>query len=457
MPGTRHVTLASETDLQGFRSACRALVAGRTPPEAVTWQVASPDGPHPHPHGPARVDGVVAKLLVPRAFVDICGRAILHRDPGRLALLYRLLWRLQHDPRARDMEDADWQAARRCSDEVARAIERMQSSLRFETVPIAAPAGAPLAPSWHVAWYEPEHRIVEPVATFFAERFPSMRWGLLTPDGCARWDGEHLRYARGVSLEGDPDPAKLAATWQRVAAAFEAGESGVSAKPVPDPARPRPRVTEAATQPNQPDPTLEEPTSLEDLAQALDRCRECPLGELATQGVPGEGPRRARLMFVGEQPGDQEDLKGRPFVGPAGQLLDRAFRELGWPRDKVYVTNAVKHFKFELRGKRRIHKTPAQQEMAACLHWLESEIALVRPEALVALGATAARQLMGTAVPVMRERGHWLKRRDGLRVLITLHPSALLRADPEDRDAAYAAWLADLRAAAGYFAQRGAA
>ena len=189
----------------------------------------------------------------------------------------------------------------------------------------------------------------------------------------------------------------------------------------------------------------ETPRSLPALGVALDRCRECPISEHATRAVPGEGPRQARLMFVGEQPGDQEDLQGRPFVGPAGQLFSRALAELGIDRRAVYVSNAVKHFKFELRGKRRIHKTPAQEEAAACLHWLETAIALVDPRALVALGATAARQLMGHAVAVTRSRGQWLKRADGRRVLITLHPSALLRMEPEDKDAAYAAWLADLR------------
>lgn len=191
----------------------------------------------------------------------------------------------------------------------------------------------------------------------------------------------------------------------------------------------------------------ETPRSLPALRVALERCRECPIGEHATQAVPGEGPRHARLMFVGEQPGDQEDLQGRPFVGPAGQLFSRALSELGIDRRTVYVSNAVKHFKFELRGKRRIHKTPAQEEAAACLHWLEAEIALVDAEALVALGATAARQLMGFAVAVTRSRGQWLKRADGRRVLITLHPSALLRMEPQDKEAAYAAWLADLRQA----------
>ncbi|PZQ73889.1 MAG: hydroxyacid dehydrogenase, partial [Variovorax paradoxus] len=145
-----------------------------------------------------------------------------------------------------------------------------------------------------------------------------------------------------------------------------------------------------------------------------------------------------------EQPGEQEDLVGRPFVGPSGQLFNRAVAELGWSREHFFVTNAVKHFKFELRGKRRIHKTPGQREAAACLHWLESEIAQVRPRAFIALGATAARALVGRPVAVMAERGHWLEGPEGRRVLITLHPSALLRGDPAEREEAWRAWLDDL-------------
>jgi uracil-DNA glycosylase len=187
--------------------------------------------------------------------------------------------------------------------------------------------------------------------------------------------------------------------------------------------------------------------SLAELKAATMRCRECPIGEFATQSVTGEGSTSARLMLVGEQPGDQEDQQGHPFVGPAGKLLARALEQAGIPHDQVFVSNAVKHFKFELRGKRRIHKTPTQREAAACLHWLEDEIALVRPEAIVALGSTAARSLLGRAVPVMAERGHWLAREDGRKVLITLHPSALLRVLPEDREEAFAAFVKDLKQA----------
>jgi len=189
------------------------------------------------------------------------------------------------------------------------------------------------------------------------------------------------------------------------------------------------------------------------LRDAAAHCRECPLGARATQTVWGEGPLPGRLMLVGEQPGDREDIEGRPFVGPAGKLLDRAIASLGWDRETLYVTNAVKHFSFELRGKRRKHKTPAQLEILACLHWLESEIDAVAPSAIVALGRVAASALLGRPVKVLSERGHWLRREDGIDVLITVHPSALLRGEPSQRESAYKAWLADLSAASGRLAK----
>jgi len=190
--------------------------------------------------------------------------------------------------------------------------------------------------------------------------------------------------------------------------------------------------------------------SLDQLKAATMRCRECPIGEFATQSVIGEGNPKARLMLVGEQPGDQEDLQGHPFVGPAGKLLARALEEAGVPSEQVFVSNAVKHFKYELRGKRRIHKTPTQREVAACHHWLDDEIAIVKPQAFVALGSTAAFSLMGRKVAVTAERGQWLVREDGRKVLVTLHPSALLRV-LDDREAAFAAFVRDLSKAKALF------
>ncbi|HVE89128.1 MAG TPA: UdgX family uracil-DNA binding protein, partial [Burkholderiaceae bacterium] len=191
----------------------------------------------------------------------------------------------------------------------------------------------------------------------------------------------------------------------------------------------------------------------EDQRKLLDQCRNCPLWQYATQAVPGEGPIEARLMLVGEQPGDQEDLAGRPFVGPAGQLLDRALAAAGIERSEVYVTNAVKHFKYELRGKRRLHKKPAELEIAACHAWYEGEVATVKPALIVAMGATAARAVLGRALPILANRGTLLEAQEpasSTRALVTVHPSYLLRVLPETRDAEYGKFVADLKIAAEY-------
>jgi uracil-DNA glycosylase len=175
-------------------------------------------------------------------------------------------------------------------------------------------------------------------------------------------------------------------------------------------------------------------------------CRACPLWKGATQTVFGEGPADAEIMFVGEQPGDREDLAGRPFVGPAGLLLDKALKEAGVDRTKVYVTNAVKHFKFEPRGKRRLHKRPSAGEIMVCRRWLLGEIEAVGPRLVVALGATAAQSLAGRPIPVQSNRGAILKLAGGRRVFVTIHPSALLRLqDEEHKRSGYANFVRDLR------------
>ena len=190
--------------------------------------------------------------------------------------------------------------------------------------------------------------------------------------------------------------------------------------------------------------------SLAELAGQAAACRRCALWEPATQVVFGEGPADARMMLVGEQPGDQEDLAGRPFVGPAGQLLDRALAEAGIDRTQAYVTNAVKHFKFEPRGRRRIHAKPDTGEITACRVWVEAERAAVRPALTVLLGATAARSVLGRAVTISRERGRPIALPDGnAQAFVTVHPSYLLRLpDEESKAREYAAFVADLRQAA---------
>ena len=189
--------------------------------------------------------------------------------------------------------------------------------------------------------------------------------------------------------------------------------------------------------------------SLRELAKAENECTRCPLYKDATQAVPGEGRKGAHLMLVGEQPGDKEDLSGKPFVGPAGRVLDRALKDAGIPRTEVFVTNAVKHFKHELRGKRRLHRRPNAYEIERCKVWLDLERAIVQPVAVVALGATAARGLLGRTVTITALRGRMLQLADGTSLFVTVHPSFLLRIeDDADKQREYDKFVADLRPAA---------
>jgi len=191
------------------------------------------------------------------------------------------------------------------------------------------------------------------------------------------------------------------------------------------------------------------PRSLEGLRKAEQACTRCPLYRNATQAVPGEGPSPARLMMVGEQPGNDEDLKGHPFVGPAGRMLDRAMADAGLDRKTVFVTNAVKHFKFEPRGKRRLHKRPNAFEIERCRWWNEIERKLVKPDLIVALGATAARSLTGRNVTITKVRGEPIALEDGGRLVVTVHPSSLLRIEDEkDKALRYGEFVADLKVCA---------
>ena len=195
--------------------------------------------------------------------------------------------------------------------------------------------------------------------------------------------------------------------------------------------------------------------SLFELAKAENECRRCPLYKDATQAVPGEGRKSAHVMLVGEQPGDKEDLGGKPFVGPAGRVLDRALADAGIPRTEVFVTNAVKHFKHEMRGKRRLHKRPNAYEIERCKIWLDTERTIVKPVAIVALGATAARSLLGRAVTISKVRGQILHLPDGTAAFVTIHPSWLLRIEDEaDKEREYKNFVADLRPAARILAKK---
>jgi uracil-DNA glycosylase len=194
---------------------------------------------------------------------------------------------------------------------------------------------------------------------------------------------------------------------------------------------------------------LPQEITLPALREAAAGCKGCHLWQVGTQTVFGEGPESAPVMLVGEQPGDQEDKAGRPFVGPAGRILDKALAEAGIDRSAAYLTNAVKHFKWQARGKRRIHQKPTWTEMTACRPWLEAELALVQPRVLVLLGATAAQSLLGRQFRVTQNRRKLVESDLAEAVTATIHPSAILRGEPDRREAEFAAFVDDLRFAAG--------
>lgn len=468
------VRLAHETDFAGWRQAARGLRGRGVAPEAAIWTVDGDgsllvcDDLQPGSDAPA------GAFTVPKAFVDLAGRAILHRSDERFALLYRLLWRLQGEPNLLHIaSDPDVARVQGFAREVDRAAHKMKAFVRFRL------AADDLGEAY-VAWFEPAHRVTEATAPFFVRRFANMRFSILTPDACAHWDLHALAFTPGADPADAPREDALEDYWRTYyASIFNPARLKVGAmqKEMPKrywrnlpeaalipeliaraegrtvdmvrqaPTEPSRRVVKAAVRASRDAPwDGQAATTLEEVAAGVDHCRRCDLWRDATQGVVGEGPVRARLLFVGEQPGDQEDLAGRPFVGPAGQLFDRALAEAGVPRAETYVTNAVKHFKHEPRGKRRIHKTPTAGEVTACRWWLDAERRIVRPRVIVTLGATAGLAVFGKPTPVGKARGQALPLPDQAQGVVTWHPSYLLRLPDETaRAEAYAMFVADLK------------
>ncbi|MBN9580276.1 MAG: UdgX family uracil-DNA binding protein [Afipia sp.] len=436
------VVLASETDWDGWRRATRALVLGGAPPEAILWSVGADDSegdPMPVPSE--------GSFGVSRALVALAETAILARDPERFALLYGLVWRAHRGERHvfQQATDPELRRAQGLARSVRRDMHRMRALLRFRVVERADG-------TWHVGWFEPDHHILEANAGFLARRFPTLRWSILTPGASAHWDGKRLRLGPGVDPDDVPDDDTLEACWRNLpdpAALSEVTRpaSGWTEDILEQPLREPDKLPlgPVRLRSRQSGPAARN-TPLARAAHDAESCRRCDLWGPATQTVFGEGPADARVMFVGEQPGDQEDVAGRPFVGPAGQLLDRALEEAGIDRRTVYVTNAVKHFKFVPRGKRRIHQKPEGPEIAACKFWLDIELREVQPDLVVLLGATAARAALGRTVTIGRERGRRIELPDGQAAFVTVHPSFLLRVpDEEGRAREYRAFVDDLR------------
>lgn len=457
------VRLAEEDDFEGWRDAARGLLAHDVSPADIVWQVGDAPSDLFAEHGDAVAPPAptTAGLSVPRAFIALARKVVLHADPARFALLYTLLARLRAEPKV--MDDAADPLLRKLEGlarEVRQDIHKMRAFLRFRELD---EDGSPR----FVAWFEPEHHIVRTNAAFFIDRFAAMRWSILTPALSIHWDGTTLTEGPGAVKSDAPGGDPIEDVWKTYyASIFNPARVKIGMMLKEMPRRYWKNMPETALVPGLIAGAQARESGMIAVArgaiggnidaawaalrdEAAD-CTRCALHKPATQTVFGEGPVDAALMFVGEQPGDQEDLAGRAFVGPAGQVFDRAIAEAGIDRAQVYVTNAVKHFKFEQRGKRRLHAKPGAGEIDACRWWIEQERALIKPKITVALGATAARSLFGRAVTISHERGRPLDLpNNGGEAWITVHPSYLLRLPDETaRAEEYTRFVADLRMAA---------
>lgn len=452
------VQVAAHDDFDAWREQARRLIQTQVPPTRVAWQLPGAQARDLFASDAQHLPAPPADAPPPRgsrAFIDLARSAALHADPARFDLLYRVLWRLQSAPRLmEDRADRDVRAIDILARGVRRDIHKMRAFVRFRVVP--EPDGG----DQYVAWFEPEHHILRANAGFFVRRFASMCWSILTPAGALHWDGRILREGPPATRADAPSGDPAEALWRGYyAAIFNPARLKVSAMVKEMPRRYWKNLPEAALIPELVASAQAREAAMialggaemgraPDTFAALDSdvaaCRRCAIGCNGTRAVPGMGPEHAGLMVVGEQPGDHEESAGMPFVGPAGQVLREAALAAGLDLTTARLTNAVRHFKHLPHGKTRLHQTPTAHEIDTCRWWLDGERALVRPRLVLALGASAARGLLGRTVSVQQQRGQWFWLDDGAQVLITTHPSYLLRLGTAGRAAETARFVADL-------------
>ncbi|MDQ8184867.1 UdgX family uracil-DNA binding protein [Pelagicoccus sp. SDUM812002] len=482
---------AEASNFEEWRNVSRELLARAALPEQVVWNedqevelnlgVEEKSKPPLPSSGPVRV----SDEFVRRAKGVAC-----HVDLDTWGLLYRMLWRMTRGEERqllRRANDVDVRSFELKEKAVRRERHKMTAFVRFRKVEVT---GEETERERFVAWYEPEHDVVYLAAPFFRDRFSSMDWSILTPRTCVHWDGRELSFSEGASFQERPDEDELEKYWLKYyASTFNPSRLNISMMEREMPRRYWKNLPEASLIAElsngsygrsekmkaelEDNPKLQgrrpkgapdgrergvirtsdeirlrgEGLTLEALRDQAQLCRACPLHERATQVVFGEGPPEAKLMIVGEQPGDREDLAGHPFVGPSGEVLASAIGELGIDREAVYVTNAVKHFKWRPSGKIRLHQSPAPKEVHACKPWLVHELEQVHPRVVLCLGSTAAAAILGRPVSVTRERG--LRDDPGLpyAVVVSYHPAYLLRiVDESERLRASQQFYADLEA-----------
>lgn len=433
-----------------WREAARAHLAAGTPPSDLLWS----RGEAPQSDlfaAPAIAPRTGADITVPRTFVDLARTVCWHADPQRFARLYAFLWRLRDRPDLmRDSADPDLTRLRGMEKNVRRCAHKMKAFVRFRDIAPGTTGRRRFA-----AWFEPTHFTLEPTAPFFARRFADMHWIIATPDLTARHEDGKIAFAPGQPKPDLPEDAAEGLWETYFCNIFNPARVKVQAmtsemprkywKNMPEAkhipaliAGAEARVREMAAAAPALAPAhaarvldrLHGPDALDGLSFAALLARAEDANRTLRDGygriVLGEGPEDAALMIVGEQPGDEEDRQGRPFVGPAGQLFDRVAQSAGLDRRDAYVTNAVKQFRYRMKGKRRLHMPPNRTEIEQGKWWLDAEIRLVKPRLILAMGATATQALTGTRDGLLTRRGRVEDTPQG-PVFITVHPAWILR------------------------------
>ena len=476
--GAYRISLSGEVDRDGWRDHARRLLQAGIAPEQVTWAIEgrrdagelelSPSATLPEQSS----EPIARPVRISKMLLSLINTALLHSNEDRFDLAYRVLFRAQSVPNLHlNPADADVLKLNRYAKAIRRDVHKMHAFVRFRKI------GDSAGREQFVAWFEPDHHITEAVAPFFRNRFTGMDWLIVTPGASIAWDGHKLSVGPGGCKDDVPQEDVIEAEWRTYYAnIFNPARVKISAMKSEMPMKYWKNLPEAELIPSlleqagtrveamvasahedmlfedrMDEPAANLPTSLDELYARLEQQADAPMEKFSDRLVRGSGPDHADLMIIGEQPGDQEDREGRPFVGPAGQLLDRVFKETGIDRQQTFLTNAVKRFKYTQRGKRRLHETPNVGEIDYYRWWVEQEIRLVDPRLVVALGATASRSLTGKAVKISRHRGEILSGTEGRSILITVHPSYLLRIpDEQGRQVEYAKFVRDLQLAAAF-------
>ena len=452
-----------------WRKAARNMLAQGIPPEQISWADKTTQSPlfsdevvTAHQHSPV--------VRVPKDFLELAKKVVAHKNGNRFARLYQVLWRLRTDPGVLgNPSDPDVHHLQAMAKSINRDCHKMKAFVRFRE--LSCEGGR----RQFGAWFEPEHYVLELTAPFFARRFADMDWIISTPFGIAQFMNNELSYREadgerhGIADATEDlwrtyfshifNPARLKVKamqsempkkyWKNLPeAALIPGLIANAEKRAQEMQDRMPTLTSSNLA------KIKAPTvahaevdhdkfkSIDELRNAAIHCQRCALHCHATQTVFGEGNNTAEIMFVGEQPGDQEDIAGKPFIGPAGQIFADALRAAAIDRSQVYVTNAVKHFKFSPRGKRRMHQRPNQFEIMACKWWLGKELQIIKPRLVVAMGSTALYALSGDGKNLTTRRGKFERSGTGLDIFVTFHPSAILR-NPSEADAIRSDFYAD--------------